>query len=123
MDRVPSGRIPRISPASAPAYADPPPLRTRILRHSLPLRDSRQPRCAHAGTVSAARHVVRIRHLAVYMYALLVPASVPFVLLATVMGLSWWEDHVLPSPEPAVRAPLPELSRFDSPLTQDSTER
>ena len=34
------------------------------------------------------------------MYALIVPASTPFVLLATVMGLSWWEDHVLPPAEP-----------------------
>ena len=32
------------------------------------------------------------------MYALIVPASAPLVLLATVLGLSWWEDHVLPSP-------------------------
>ncbi|MER5214262.1 hypothetical protein ABT063_27745 [Streptomyces sp. NPDC002838] len=32
------------------------------------------------------------------MYALIVPASAPFVLLATVLGLSWWEDHVLPAP-------------------------
>lgn len=32
------------------------------------------------------------------MYALIVPFSAPFVLLATVMGLSWWEDHVLPPP-------------------------
>ncbi|GGR86178.1 hypothetical protein GCM10010252_26080 [Streptomyces aureoverticillatus] len=35
------------------------------------------------------------------MYALIVPAAAPFVLLATVMGLSWWEDHVLPPAEPA----------------------
>ena len=34
------------------------------------------------------------------MYALIVPASTPFVLLATIMGLSWWEDHVLPPAEP-----------------------
>ncbi|QDQ09427.1 hypothetical protein [Streptomyces spectabilis] len=34
------------------------------------------------------------------MYALIVPASAPFVLLATVMGLAWWEDHVLPPAEP-----------------------
>ncbi|WP_157872269.1 MULTISPECIES: hypothetical protein [Streptomyces] len=34
------------------------------------------------------------------MYALIVPAVAPFVLLATVMGLSWWEDHVLPPAEP-----------------------
>jgi hypothetical protein len=33
------------------------------------------------------------------MYALVV--LVPFVLLATVMGLSWWEDRVLPSTDPA----------------------
>ncbi|MGW0821759.1 hypothetical protein [Streptomyces sp. NPDC002845] len=32
------------------------------------------------------------------MYALIVPASTPFVLLATVLGLSWWEDHILPAP-------------------------
>lgn len=30
------------------------------------------------------------------MYALILPALTPFVLLATVMGLSWLEDHVLP---------------------------
>ncbi|MEU0646821.1 hypothetical protein ACFWCA_02645 [Streptomyces phaeochromogenes] len=37
------------------------------------------------------------------MYALIVPVLTPFVLLATVLGLSWWEDHVLPPPpvEPA----------------------
>lgn len=35
------------------------------------------------------------------MYTLIVPAVTPFVLLATVMGLSWWEDRVLPSAEPA----------------------
>jgi hypothetical protein len=34
------------------------------------------------------------------MYALIVPASTPFVLLAAVMALSWWEDRVLPSPPP-----------------------
>ncbi|MFD7407034.1 hypothetical protein ACFV7R_31150 [Streptomyces sp. NPDC059866] len=32
------------------------------------------------------------------MYALILPASTPFVLLATVMALSWWEDHILPAP-------------------------
>lgn len=30
------------------------------------------------------------------MYALILPALTPFVLLATVMGLSWLEDHFLP---------------------------
>ncbi|MFF4534598.1 hypothetical protein [Streptomyces aureus] len=37
------------------------------------------------------------------MYILIVPASAPLVMLATVLGLSWWEDHILPSPptEPA----------------------
>jgi hypothetical protein len=40
------------------------------------------------------------------MYALIVPASTPFVLLATVMGLSWWEDHVLPAtPAEPLEAP------------------
>lgn len=39
------------------------------------------------------------------MYVLIVPTSVPFVLLATVMGLSWWEDHILPTAEP-VEAPI-----------------
>lgn len=45
------------------------------------------------------------------MYALIVSASTPFVLLAVVMALSWWEDHILPSlpTEPAespAEAPL-----------------
>ncbi|MCX4765104.1 hypothetical protein OG562_29845 [Streptomyces sp. NBC_01275] len=35
------------------------------------------------------------------MYALIVPASTPFVLLVTVLGLSWWEDRILPRTEPA----------------------
>ncbi|MEU8789384.1 hypothetical protein [Streptomyces sp. NPDC048643] len=39
------------------------------------------------------------------MYALLVPVSAPFVLLATVLGLSWWEDHVLPATAEPVDAP------------------
>jgi hypothetical protein len=68
------------------------------------------------------------------MYALIVPASTPFVLLATVMGLSWWEDHVLPSAE-AVEAPaeapsiptappqLAELPRVDTSLTQTVARR
>lgn len=64
------------------------------------------------------------------MYALIVPASTPFVLLATVMGLSWWEDHVLPSAEPAeasaeapftpaASAQYPELLRVDTTLTRE----
>lgn len=67
------------------------------------------------------------------MYALIVPVLAPFVLLATVMGLSWWEDHVLPPPppltEPAaapVEAPftpvapaqLPELPAVEAALTR-----
>ncbi|WP_405582842.1 hypothetical protein [Streptomyces sp. NBC_01092] len=45
------------------------------------------------------------------MYALIIPASTPFVLLATVMALSWWEDHILPTPptdsaEAPAEAPL-----------------
>lgn len=51
------------------------------------------------------------------MYALIVPASTPFVLLATVLGLSWWEDRILPTPAPAP-APLPQLRGADAPLTE-----
>ncbi|TQJ54491.1 hypothetical protein FBY34_2267 [Streptomyces sp. SLBN-115] len=45
------------------------------------------------------------------MYVLIVPASVPFVLLATVMGLSWWEDRILPAApaepvDPPAKAPF-----------------
>ena len=45
------------------------------------------------------------------MYALIVAASTPFVLLAVVMALSWWEDHILPTPpaepvEAIVEAPV-----------------
>ncbi|MBT2510476.1 hypothetical protein J7I98_32420 [Streptomyces sp. ISL-98] len=70
------------------------------------------------------------------MYALIVPASTPFVLLATVMGLSWWEDHVLPAPPaapieapaeaplvPAAPAQLAELPRVDSALTREVVGR
>ena len=71
------------------------------------------------------------------MYALIVPASTPFVLLATVMGLSWWEDHVLPSAEPAepaeasaedpfppaASAQYPELLRVDTTLTREVARR
>ncbi|MFE5085565.1 hypothetical protein [Streptomyces mirabilis] len=72
------------------------------------------------------------------MYALIVPASTPFVLLATVMGLSWWEDHVLPSAEPVdvpAEAPAealftptataqhPELTRVDMTLTKEGARR
>jgi hypothetical protein len=38
----------------------------------------------------------RIRRQAVLMYALLIPALTPFVLLGSVMGLSWLEDHIIP---------------------------
>ncbi|MEV0933430.1 hypothetical protein [Streptomyces phaeochromogenes] len=48
------------------------------------------------------------------MYALIVPFSAPFVLLATVMGLSWWEDHVLPPP-PTEPAEAPVEAPFTSP--------
>ena len=70
------------------------------------------------------------------MYALIVPASTPFVLLATVMGLSWWEDHVLPSSPakpvgapaeapftPAAPAQLPELLSVDTALTREVAGR
>ncbi|WP_369189498.1 hypothetical protein [Streptomyces sp. R08] len=68
------------------------------------------------------------------MYALILPASTPFVLLATVMGLSWWEDHILPTPEPvealiedllAEAAPgrRSELPRIDAALTREVAGR
>lgn len=34
------------------------------------------------------------------MYALILPVLTPFVLLAGIMGLSWWEDHILPPADP-----------------------
>ncbi|KND40206.1 hypothetical protein IQ64_35250 [Streptomyces stelliscabiei] len=41
------------------------------------------------------------------MYALILPASTPFVLLAAVMALSWWEDRILPTPPvQAAEAPM-----------------
>ncbi|MFC9913104.1 hypothetical protein [Streptomyces sp. NPDC127197] len=70
------------------------------------------------------------------MYALIVPASPPFVLLATVMALSWWEDHILPTPPtesaeapagapftPAAPAQLPELLSVGAALTRDVAGR
>ncbi|ARX87435.1 hypothetical protein SMD44_06916 [Streptomyces alboflavus] len=68
------------------------------------------------------------------MYALIVPAAAPFVLLATVMGLSWWEEHVLPPAEPteapvqtpitpAVPAVLPQPVRPHEPLTSEVAGR
>ena len=48
-------------------------------------------------------------------YALIVPASTPFVLLATVLGLSWWEDRILPTPAPV---PLPQLLGTEAQLTE-----
>ncbi|WP_406102282.1 hypothetical protein [Streptomyces canus] len=67
------------------------------------------------------------------MYALIVPASTPFILLVVVMALSWWEDHILPSPptEPAespaeaplTPAQLPELARVDTTLTGEVAGR
>ncbi|WP_405878793.1 hypothetical protein OG762_09230 [Streptomyces sp. NBC_01136] len=70
------------------------------------------------------------------MYALIVPASTPFVLLATVMGLSWWEDRILPAPPaelvnapaeapfaPAAPAQLAELPHVDTALTREVARR
>lgn len=70
------------------------------------------------------------------MYALIVPASTPFVLLATVMALSWWEDHILPTPPtepveapaeapviPAAPAQCPELLSVDAALTREVAGR
>jgi hypothetical protein len=70
------------------------------------------------------------------MYALIVPVLTPFVLLATVLGLSWWEDHVLPPPPiepaeapveapftPAAPAQLPELPGVEAALTREVAGR
>ncbi|MET9898180.1 hypothetical protein [Streptomyces sp. NPDC006446] len=70
------------------------------------------------------------------MYALIVPASAPFVLLAAVMSLSWWEDRILPAPPadpvnapaeapfaPTAPARLPELPHVDSALTREVVRR
>ncbi|MEV0740412.1 hypothetical protein AB0I51_31780 [Streptomyces sp. NPDC050549] len=69
------------------------------------------------------------------MYALILPASTPFVLLATVMGLSWWEDRILPTPAapvdipaeapfvPAAPAQLTEPVGVDTPLTREVARR
>ncbi|MCX4761787.1 hypothetical protein OG562_12535 [Streptomyces sp. NBC_01275] len=74
------------------------------------------------------------------MYVLIVPAALPFVLLATVMGLSWWEDRILPRPPaepaealvevpaevpfaPAAPAQLAELVRVDTTLTREVAGR
>ncbi len=70
------------------------------------------------------------------MYVLIVPASVPFVLLATVMGLSWWEDRILPAAPaepvghpaeapfvPVAPARLAELPRVDTALTREVAGR
>ncbi|MFF7447437.1 MULTISPECIES: hypothetical protein [unclassified Streptomyces] len=62
------------------------------------------------------------------MYALIVPASTPFVLLAVVMALSWWEDHILPtSPtepaEPPAAAPFTRRPLLSSPNSSVSTPR
>ncbi|WP_329115542.1 hypothetical protein [Streptomyces sp. NBC_01465] len=66
------------------------------------------------------------------MYALV--ALVPFVLLGTVMGLSWWEDRILPRPDPAEAlteapfapadpAPPPELPSNTTLLTDQTVGR
>ncbi|MFJ4201781.1 hypothetical protein ACIP2Y_19400 [Streptomyces sviceus] len=70
------------------------------------------------------------------MYALIVPASTPFVLLAVVMALSWWEDHILPTAptepaEPVAEAPftptgpvqLPQLLGSETALTREDAGR
>lgn len=74
------------------------------------------------------------RQQAVDVYALIVPASVPFVLLAAVLGPSWWEDHVLPSTgptnalteapiTPATEAQPQELPHVDITLTREGAGR
>jgi len=50
------------------------------------------------------------------MYVLIVPAALPFVLLATVMGLSWWEDHILPTTPPTPTPTEPAEAPAEAPL-------
>jgi hypothetical protein len=62
------------------------------------------------------------------MYALIVPASTLFVLLAVVMALSWWEDHILPtSPtepaEPPAEAPFTPGGPCPAPTTPQYRHR
>ncbi|MFD5520147.1 hypothetical protein [Streptomyces sp. NPDC127066] len=70
------------------------------------------------------------------MYALIVPASTPFVLLAAVMGLSWWEDRILSAPPadpvnapaetpfaPAAPAQLAELPLVESASAREAAGR
>ncbi|KFG00919.1 hypothetical protein IQ62_10535 [Streptomyces scabiei] len=70
------------------------------------------------------------------MYALILSTSTPFVLLAAVMALSWWEDRILPTPPaepaeapteapltPAAPAQFPEPVRVDTALIQDVAGR
>ncbi|MEY9964728.1 hypothetical protein ABIA33_002770 [Streptacidiphilus sp. MAP12-16] len=63
------------------------------------------------------------------MYALIIPAALPFVLLGIVMGLSWWEDRLLPRtgprespvethPTSAVPVPTSQRSAVPASLTQ-----
>ncbi|MEU5775071.1 hypothetical protein ABZ819_17520 [Streptomyces venezuelae] len=64
-----------------------------------PQRSRLRPDAPVAGSPAGARPAAHTLEQAVSMYALVV--LVPFVLLATVMGLSWLEDRVLPSTDPA----------------------
>ncbi|MBW8705581.1 hypothetical protein MBT84_38845 [Streptomyces sp. MBT84] len=70
------------------------------------------------------------------MYALIIPASTPFVLLATVIALSRWEDNILPTPptesdEALAEAPftlaapaqLPEVLGVGAALTEEEAGR
>jgi hypothetical protein len=53
------------------------------------------------------------------MYVLFLPALTPFVLLGTVMGLAWLEDHVLPQAEQTATAP--EAPRVPVPVPTATT--
>jgi hypothetical protein len=54
-----------------------------------------------AGMIVLPAGVAQTRRQAFLMFMLIIPALLPFVLLGTVMGLSWWEDRLLPPAEPA----------------------
>ena len=68
-----------------------------------------------AGVILPPAGVALFRRQASLMYALIIPALLPFILLGPVMGMSWWEDRVLPPAQPA-EAPAETLQSPVAPL-------
>ena len=55
------------------------------------------------------------------MYALIIPALLPFILLGTVLGLSWWEDRVLSPARPVaalIEAPQATVAQLPHPYSE-----